>query len=1123
MDITALSVYLNRGCNILVGDLHISGIRTSDVRGLIEEALRTVTTIRGSLVISDIDDTAQITMFRGLQRLDGISLMNLPSVVDARMPSLLSIDGPVEVIGCHRLCPARYPSTGSASDLNCPGRRLEFYFHISGPGAIDSALLSQMLCRELWSFGASYGIANETCSHSIIESGTDWENVAVSTFFFSPEIYFGLHLRNLLSGRPFSVLAVTPEEIAIFESHNLTVLAPARGYAAPSGYNSGNYLLSAKSRSDGVRLRWDRFLKPVELNFIQFRLIQNLTLTLVGNDTSPFDTLPCSFDSSSGLDFLVPLSLLAAGQHYEFRMGFPYVGFTYYSNSQFVKAFSAGSGYVGQVQWTSTNETIRVWWEAPEDTEGLIGYNVVLYLPAAINSTSLRRESEKGSDSSKRVIASFVLTLTSRSISVRCLAGVCLIPDKIYSVDIAVIRETGAALSLTIDVRTKETVPFVPPQILIFTVEPTNVLICVGDLNRLGARIVRLEAQLTVLSSNNEVVDAVNLTISQNVSSLLPLESCLAMSVSDLKPSTEYALRVRGHTQISGASPWTPAIVFVTPKIVYSMQAPSVRHLTPAELERFKWEDGFLVSWYPPEDLDVSTMHHFDVADGEDFLVIAMTTDLFLFVESLDGPVCVRVVTAGGIGSFSPVAALPRPSSSSSTPYFAIFFALIVFIGAVIFGVVFVWRYRIHKRRMAQVIDMQRRIAPNIIEMLKTFNKGEFKVPRNVAPLHVRFLASLGEGRFGTVMKGVLDEYELTGVPGYTVAVKMPKDEESFIQVEELKLEAAIMAQFRHPNVVSLIGQVNEQGIFVLIAQYCEYGSLLSWLKGNGAEASTGTLTTMALDVATGMEYLSSIGIVHRDLAARNVLVSSDYSCKISDFGFARHTSEGTIETSENMRVPVRWVAPEVFETKVYTTKSDVWSFGILLTELYDHGAVPYGDWNPHRIVRKVRRGYRLPRPTGCPAEIYDLMVGCWSLQSTERPSFAMLCVALGSMNGSMIDFEEQFPRNRTLERFAEIKSEAGALKQRRSHLDLEEVVSHDLSSRGANSMERNISLREGEGTLCLGGPVIDEVDEHLDIEIRAGSKWIFVVESDRCRSRWPCLCNSSQPRSAFKPFGRQS
>jgi serine/threonine protein kinase len=114
-----------------------------------------------------------------------------------------------------------------------------------------------------------------------------------------------------------------------------------------------------------------------------------------------------------------------------------------------------------------------------------------------------------------------------------------------------------------------------------------------------------------------------------------------------------------------------------------------------------------------------------------------------------------------------------------------------------------------------------------VVAVLEKINGGKFNVPRDMPPLSIAFLDTLGEGKFGAVMKALLDEHDKAGVPAYLVAAKMAKDDAPPEQLEEMKLEAAIMSHFTHPNVVGLIGHVLEGDIFLLVVQYCEHGSLL--------------------------------------------------------------------------------------------------------------------------------------------------------------------------------------------------------------------------------------------------------------------------------------------------------
>ena len=137
------------------------------------------------------------------------------------------------------------------------------------------------------------------------------------------------------------------------------------------------------------------------------------------------------------------------------------------------------------------------------------------------------------------------------------------------------------------------------------------------------------------------------------------------------------------------------------------------------------------------------------------------------------------------------------------------------------------------------------------------------------------------------------------------------------------------------------------------------------------------------------MEYLASKNCIHRDLAARNVLVMSDETLKIADFGLARdiHAHEYYRKTTHG-RLPVKWMAPETLSVNKYTTASDVWSFGITLWEITTLGETPYSAIRHEDLPPMIKRGYRLPKPTFCPLDLYHLMHHTWKYDPEKRPSF---------------------------------------------------------------------------------------------------------------------------------------
>ncbi|XP_052237423.1 tyrosine-protein kinase Fer-like isoform X2 [Dreissena polymorpha] len=239
----------------------------------------------------------------------------------------------------------------------------------------------------------------------------------------------------------------------------------------------------------------------------------------------------------------------------------------------------------------------------------------------------------------------------------------------------------------------------------------------------------------------------------------------------------------------------------------------------------------------------------------------------------------------------------------------------------------------------------------------------------------------IGNGNFGEVFRGVYRR------SGETVAVKTCKDTLSEDQRKKFLMEGRILKQYDHPNIVRFIGIAAQRQPVMIIMEYVTGGALLNFLRKDGKRQSRMQAACMCLDAANGMAYLSEKGCIHRDLAARNCLVGDNHVVKISDFGMSREEQEYTV--SDGMKqIPIKWTAPEALNYGKYTTMCDVWSYGILMWEIFSNGLTPYPGWTNAIAREKVEQGYRMPAPQGIPDSVYQLMLKCWDANPSTRITF---------------------------------------------------------------------------------------------------------------------------------------
>ncbi|XP_068720911.1 vascular endothelial growth factor receptor 1-like isoform X1 [Montipora capricornis] len=256
------------------------------------------------------------------------------------------------------------------------------------------------------------------------------------------------------------------------------------------------------------------------------------------------------------------------------------------------------------------------------------------------------------------------------------------------------------------------------------------------------------------------------------------------------------------------------------------------------------------------------------------------------------------------------------------------------------------------------------------------------------------------------------------GMPRTVVAVKTLKDKASKEEYRDLASELKILIHVgQHKNIVNLLGactKLKRGDRLLVILEYAPHGSLRDFLlskrhiyvpvwASNAAdpeqEFNIAHLVSYSYQICRGMEFLASKKCIHRDLAARNVLVGEDYVVKISDFGLAKdvYKNDLYVKTTDGF-LPVKWMALESLFLKKYSEKSDVWSFGVCLWEIFTLGDLPYSEIPIGDLQRRLSEGYRMESPQECPAEIYAVMQDCWREEVDQRPTFAQLFVRIGQM-----------------------------------------------------------------------------------------------------------------------------
>ncbi|XP_075431312.1 NT-3 growth factor receptor isoform X4 [Ascaphus truei] len=257
----------------------------------------------------------------------------------------------------------------------------------------------------------------------------------------------------------------------------------------------------------------------------------------------------------------------------------------------------------------------------------------------------------------------------------------------------------------------------------------------------------------------------------------------------------------------------------------------------------------------------------------------------------------------------------------------------------------------------------------------------------------------LGEGAFGKVF--LADCYNLSPTKDkMLVAVKALKDP-TMAARKDFQREAELLTNLQHDNIVKFYGVCGDGDPLIMVFEYMKHGDLNKFLRAHGPDAimlvdgqprqtkgdlGLSQMLHIATQIASGMVYLASQHFVHRDLATRNCLVGVNLVVKIGDFGMSRDVySTDYYRVGGHTMLPIRWMPPESIMYRKFTTESDVWSFGVILWEIFTYGKQPWFQLSNTEVIECITQGRVLERPRVSPKEVYDIMLGCWQREPQLR------------------------------------------------------------------------------------------------------------------------------------------
>ncbi|CAK6951109.1 insulin-like growth factor 1a receptor [Scomber scombrus] len=354
----------------------------------------------------------------------------------------------------------------------------------------------------------------------------------------------------------------------------------------------------------------------------------------------------------------------------------------------------------------------------------------------------------------------------------------------------------------------------------------------------------------------------------------------------------------------------------------------------------------------------------------------------------------VRAKSLAGNGSWTESVSfyVPPPKEKDGVTFYLVI--IIPILATLFIAILTTTLFFVNKKRNSDRLGngvLYASVNPEYFSAAEMYVPDEWEVPREKINMH----KELGQGSFGMVYEGIAKGV-VKDEPDTRVAIKTVNESASMRERIEFLNEASVMKEFNCHHVVRLLGVVSQGQPTLVIMELMTRGDLKSHLRSLRKENSTTQvlpplkkMTQMAGEIADGMAYLNANKFVHRDLAARNCMVAEDFTVKIGDFGMTRDIYETDYYRKGGKGLlPVRWMSPESLKDGVFTTMSDVWSFGVVLWEIATLAEQPYQGMSNEQVLRFVMEGGLLDKPDNCPDMLFELMRMCWQYNPKMRPSF---------------------------------------------------------------------------------------------------------------------------------------